>query len=378
MGGRGCGKTRAGAEWVRYKSRQTGRIALVAPTFNDAREVMLEGESGLLNIGLPLERPKFIASRRLLEWPNGAVGYLFSAEDPDSLRGPQFGAAWADEFAAWSYPEQALSNLRLGLRLGDNPQLTLTTTPRPIQSMLNLMTTQGLVSTHAKSDYNNLHLSPTFLSAMNETYGDTRLGRQELDGELLEAQEGALWSHALLEEALRRGPVPELDKIIVSVDPPVTSGKNSDKCGLIVAGRLGKDREANAYILQDATLQGVSPERWARRAIALYHKWEADCLLVETNQGGDLVTTLIHTIDPTVPVKKVFATKSKVMRAEPVAMLYEQGRVFHSRAFRDLETELLLLGTETMTHSPDRADALIWAVTDLLLNLKSGPKIRQL
>ncbi len=378
MGGRGCGKTRTGAEWVRYQARRTGRIALIAPTLNDAREVMLEGESGLLNIGLPAERPHYTASRRLLEWPSGAVGYLFSSEDPDSLRGPQFGAAWADEFCAWQYPDETLSNLRLGLRLGDTPRLTLTTTPRATPAMIKLAATKGIVVHHATTQDNSLHLPPIFLSAMKETYGQTRLGRQELDGELLTEQEGALWSYAVLEAALHLAPIPKLDKIVVSVDPPVTSGLRSDQCGLIVAGRAGEAGTSRAYILQDATEQGLSPEAWARKAINLYHQWDADCLLVETNQGGDLVTTLIHTLDPSVPIRTAFAKKSKVTRAEPVAMLYEQGRVLHTRQFKDLETELSQLGTKNLKHSPDRADALIWAVTHLLLNQNSGPHIRRL
>lgn len=378
MGGRGCGKTRTGAEWVRYQARRTGRIALIAPTLNDAREVMLEGESGLLNIGLPAERPHYTASRRLLEWPSGAVGYLFSSEDPDSLRGPQFGAAWADEFCAWQYPDEMLSNLRLGLRLGDTPRLTLTTTPRATPAMIKLAATKGIVVHHATTQDNSLHLPPIFLSAMKETYGQTRLGRQELDGELLTEPEGALWSYAVLEAALHLAPIPKLDKIVVSVDPPVTSGLRSDQCGLIVAGRAGEAGTSRAYILQDATEQGLSPEAWARKAINLYHQWDADCLLVETNQGGDLVTTLIHTLDPSVPIRTAFAKKSKVTRAEPVAMLYEQGRVLHTRQFKDLETELSQFGTKNLKHSPDRADALIWAVTHLLLNQNSGPHIRRL
>jgi phage terminase large subunit-like protein len=378
MGGRGCGKTRAGAEWVRYKARETGRIALIAPTFNDAREVMLEGESGLLHIGLPCERPRYFPSRRLLEWPNGSVGYLFSAEDPDSLRGPQFGAAWADEYAAWTYPEASLSNLRLGLRMGQNPQLTITTTPRSTPAMMSLVKTKGLLETHATTDDNQHHLSEVFLEAMDDAYGQTRLGRQELDGELLTDYEGALWTHDLLDIAYYQGELPKFDKIIISVDPPVSSHGQSDKCGVIVAGSVGTGREARAYILQDDTTQGLSPTSWAKRAIMLYHSWDANGLLVERNQGGDLVTTLINNLDATVPVKTVFATKSKAARAEPVAMLYEQGRVFHMRRFKELESELLQLGTKAMSHSPDRADALVWAVTHLLLEAKSGPNIRRL
>lgn len=378
LGGRGCGKTRTGAEWVRRKIYETGRVALVAPTLADAREVMLGGESGLLNIGYPLERPSYSPSRRRLDWPNGAVGYIFSAEDPDSLRGPQFGAAWADEFCAWSYPEETLSNLRLGLRLGQTPQLVITSTPKPIPALTNLMSAQGLVVSRAKTDANAANLSPAFLAAMEETYGGTRLGRQELEGEILLERDGALWSQKIFDGCRYDGAIPPLDRIIVSIDPPVTSGARSDQCGLIVAGMLGEGATARAYILHDGTVQGLSPTEWAEAAISLYHGWGADSLIAEVNQGGDLVKTILNTVDPYIPVKTVFAKKSKVGRAEPVALLYEQGRVFHAGRFDALEAELRLLGTGATKKSPDRADALVWALTHLLIRETSNPLIRRL
>ena len=377
LGGRGCGKTRTGAEWVRRKVFETGRIALVAPTLADAREVMLDGESGLLNIGYPMERPSYSPSRRRLDWPNGAVGYLFSAEDPDSLRGPQFGAAWADEFCAWSYPEDTLSNLRFGLRVGTHPQLVITTTPKPIPALKSLMSASGLAVSRAKTGANSANLSPAFLSAMEDSYGGTRLGRQELDGEVLFDREGALWSQGIFETCRFNGAIPQLDKIIVAIDPPVTSGKRSDQCGLIVAGALGEGSTARAFVLHDGTVQGLSPTDWAKAAISLYHGWGADALLAEVNQGGEMVKTILRTIDPNIPIKTVFAHKSKAGRAEPVALLYEQGRVFHAGRFDALEAELRQMGTKGRQKSPDRADALVWALTHLLIHGRSDPIIRQ-
>ncbi|MEP6342516.1 MAG: terminase family protein [Maricaulaceae bacterium] len=264
LGGRGSGKTRAGAEWVRKQVIYQGakRIALVAPTYNDAREVMIEGESGLRNIGYPSERPTYISSRRRLEWPNGAVGQIFSSEDPDGLRGPQFDCAWADEFCAWTHPEYTLSNLRMGLRLGDHPQLVVTTTPRPLPALKRLMETSGLVITKMTTQQNGAFLSPSFIRAMEETYGETRLGRQELSGEIIEDLPGALWRRNEI-EACRMRQAPECERIIIALDPPVTGHKKSDSCGMIVAGLMGHGREAHAYILEDASIQGVSPEQWA-------------------------------------------------------------------------------------------------------------------
>lgn len=376
LGGRGAGKTRAGAEWIRAKVRSGARrIALVAPTFNDAREVMLSGESGLLSLGHCVDRPKFIASRQMLEWPGGAVGHVFSAEDPDGLRGPQFDCAWADEFCAWRYPEDTLSNLRLALRLGTNPQLTITTTPRPIPALRTLMKTRGLRLSHAATADNAVNLSPVFLKAMRAQYGGTRLGRQELGGEFLEDMPGALFTRALIETA--RGEAPDdYDKIIVAIDPPITSQSRSDACGIIVAG-LKRGRPDHAYILKDGTVQGISPDSWARRALALWELYEAEYLLAEVNQGGEMVAAIINSAEPAAIVRTVYASRGKAARAEPVAALYEQGRVHHCTAFPELEDELCLMGTEAIDRkSPDRADALVWAVTDLLLQRGGVPRIR--
>lgn len=379
LGGRGCGKTRTGAEWIRAQVADYGRrrIALVAPTYNDVREVMLEGESGLLNIGYPSERPKYISSRRRLEWPNGALGYVFTSEEPDGLRGPQFDAAWADEFCVWNKPEDTLSNLRLALRLGTSPQLVITTTPKPIKALKTLLATPGVLISRGKTSDNADFLAPSFLSAMQDVYGGTRLGRQELEGELIEDISGTLWSRDMLARCYD-GNVPQLSKIIIAIDPPVTSGPRADSCGIIIAGVAERGRGAKAYILHDGSLEGASPKTWAQAACALWQSWEADYILAETNQGGDLVATIINDIEPHILVKNVFARKGKRARAEPVAALYEQGRVVHCGRFRALEDELSLIGTEGQKSSPDRADALVWAVTELLLRKSSQPIIRQL
>jgi phage terminase large subunit-like protein len=352
-------------------------IALVAPTYNDAREVMLEGESGLLKIGYPAERPAFSPTRRRLEWPNGATGHIYTAEDPDGLRGPQFDAAWADEFCAWAYPKATLSNLRLALRLGDDPRLVITTTPRPTPSLKTLMQTKGLLISRGTTRDNAYNLAPNFIAAMEEAYGGTRLGRQELGGEFIEDLAGALWSRDMLLNAFSEAR-PKYDKIILAIDPPVTSGARSDACGLIVAGRVGEGRGAKAFILQDATVKGRSPEGWAKAAIALAQSWEVDYILAETNQGGELVSSVLKAVDPYIPIRSVHASRSKTARAEPVALLYEQGRVRHCGHFTELEDEMAAMGTDALAHSPDRADALVWAVTELLLKAPSAPRIRQL
>lgn len=380
LGGRGSGKTRTGAEWIREQVAMHGktRIALVAPTFNDAREVMLEGESGLLNIGYPSERPEFSSTRRRLNWPNGAVGYVYTAEDPDGLRGPQFDAAWADEFCAWSYPDDTLSNLRLALRLGDNPQLVMTTTPKPIPALKKLMKAKGILISRGKTSDNADNLAPTFMAAMEEAYGGTRLGRQELSGEFIEDLPGALWTRAMLETAYT-SERPEFSKVILAIDPPVTSGERSDACGLVVAAMTGEGRSAKAYILHDGTVQGRSPEGWARAAISLAEGWEADYILAEVNQGGELVTSVLRMFDPYIAIRTVHASRGKTARAEPVAALYEQGRVLHCGHFTELEDELAAMGTEGgLRKSPDRADALVWAVTELMLKKRSAPRIRHL
>ncbi len=384
MGGRGSGKTRAGAEWIRQKVFAGAKhIALIAPTYNAARAVMIEGESGLLSVGPPKDRPRYISSLRKLVWPNGAIGTVYSAEDPEALRGPQFEYAWADEFCAWSQADDALSNLRLGLRLGDDPRLVVTTTPKAVPALKALMAARGLVTTRATTSDNAKNLAPTFLTAVTEAYGQTRLGRQELGGELIEDLPGALWSRDLLAGCLA-APPDSFDKIIVAVDPPVTSGARSDACGIIIAGlaRGASRREDRVYILHDGTIQGLSPQGWAARVVDYWDSYDADYVLAEVNQGGEMVGTIINNLNPDVPVKTVYASRAKAARAEPVSALYAQGRVHHIRAFPALEDELASLGTQARLRgakSPDRGDALVWAVSDLLLAPRPvPPRVRQI
>ncbi|MEE9347696.1 MAG: terminase family protein [Robiginitomaculum sp.] len=378
LGGRGSGKTRTGAEWIREQVFCGGarRIALIAPTYNDAREVMLEGESGLLRLGYPSERPTYRSSRRRLEWPNGAIGQVFSAEEPDGLRGPQFDCAWADEFCAWSYPEDTLSNLRLALRLGQRPRLVMTTTPKPLPALKALLKNPIVRISHMTTSDNQNHLAASFIETMEAEYGGTRLGRQELGGEMLTDAPGALWNYVMMDAAYIDTP-PTLDKIIVAIDPPVTSGARADSCGLIVAGLSGHGAAARAIILHDGTTQGQSPQGWAQRAVDLYQEWGANYLLAEVNQGGEMVSTILRSVDDRVPVRNVRASVGKTARAEPVAALYEQGKVRHAGRFKALEDELCLMGSALMGRkSPDRADALVWAVTELMLKGRGGARIR--
>ena len=386
LGGRGSGKTRAGAEWVLDRVRQGAkRIALVAPTYHDARSVMVEGESGLLNIGPSDERPTFYPSRRRLEWPNGAVAQIFSAQDPDGLRGPQFDTGWADEFCAWEYPDATLSNLRLALRLkmpDDHPRLTITTTPRPISALKALMTTPRNHITRMKSRDNIDNLAPGFIEALEDVYAGTRLGRQEMDGELIESLPGALWSRDMIEAACAKPHAytpasrQEYEKVVIAIDPPASAHKNSDACGIIVAGRpRGSDK---AVLIHDGTVQGVSPDKWAPQVKWLAEFYKADLIIAEINQGGNMVKSILReALGHDMPIKTVRAAKSKSERAAPIAHFYEQGRVTHLARFSALEDELCQLGTDVKSaKSPDRADALIWALTELLSAPRFWPRIR--
>lgn len=340
------------------------RIALVGETYEDVREVMIEGQSGLRNIGGSDLRPTYVSSRHRLEWPNGAHATAFSADDPDGLRGHQFDAAWSDELAKWKYADDAWSNLQLGLRLGSRPQQVVTTTPRPLP-LLRQLIEQDTVRTSRTSTFDNAaHLAPSFLDEVTRSYGATRLGRQELYGEIVDDVPGALWSWGLL-EACRVSTAPELTRIVVAVDPPVTHGPDADECGIIVAGIAPGPEAPHAYVLKDASVSGLSPRSWAERVTATAEAFEADRIVAEVNQGGDLVKEMIQLTDPNAPVKTVRATRGKIARAEPISVLYEQGRVHHVGAFPDLEDQLTTF-TGTGQSSPDRLDALVWALTELM------------
>jgi len=367
LGGRGSGKTRAGAEWVRQLAAAgVTPIALVGQTMTEAMAVMVRGESGLLAVHPMRQRPRIRGN--VLHWRNGVEATVLSASDPDRFRGPQFAAAWCDEVAKWPNAEASWDMLQFALRLGDRPRQLATTTPRPIPLLRRLLADPATVVSRMKTS-ENAHLAPTFLDAVVGRYRGSVLGRQELDGELIEDSPDALWQRAMFRPATGEAP----GRIVVAVDPPVTGGLKSDACGIIVAGRT----VAGAVVLEDLTLQPASPMGWARRAVAAFHGHAADAIVVEVNQGGDMVKTVIAQVDPDVPVRAVRATRGKWLRAEPVATLYAQGRVLHAQGLFALEDEMCAFGSDGRSdgHSPDRVDALVWAVTDLVLG-GAEPRVR--
>jgi phage terminase large subunit-like protein len=383
LGGRGAGKTRAGAEWVLQFMRDNPgpkRIALVSETYADGREVMIDGDSGLARLGEPRDLPDYEASRRRLVWPNGSLAYVFSSEDPDGLRGHQFHAAWGDELAKWKHAEETWSNLQLALRLGRRPRQVVTTTPRPTALLKRLIRAPGTFNAHATTYANAKNLSRAFLDEIAAVYEGTSLGRQELHGELVEDVVGALWTRAMIETSRISAPQgfhSALDRVVVAVDPPATSGEGADECGIIVAGALSTADGATAYVIADRSASGLSPREWAARAVAAYHEFDADRIVVETNQGGDMVREVIRGVDPTVAVRDVRASRGKRVRAEPVAALYEQGRVRHLGAFPALEDQMASF-TGAGGKSPDRLDALVWAITDLLLRRETAPRVNRI
>jgi phage terminase large subunit-like protein len=387
LGGRGAGKTRAGAEWIGDFIRnrtEPARVALVAETYADGREVMIDGDSGLARLGEEKGRPAYQASRRRLVWPNGSVAYVFSSEDPDGLRGHQFHAAWSDELCKWKHAEETWSNLQLALRLGPRPRQVVTTTPRPTALLKRLMKAPGTFMAHATTYANAQNLSRVFLDEIAAAYEGTRLGRQELHGELVEDVAGALWTRAMIERsriAAPQGFHETLDRIVVAVDPPATSGEGADECGIIVAGAMNGADGAVAYVLADRSAGGLSPRDWARRAVAAYHEFAADRIVVETNQGGDMVREVIRGVDASVAVRDVRASRGKRLRAEPVAALYEQGRVRHAGRFPALEDQMATYtgaGGTGPAKSPDRLDALVWAIADLLLRREAAPRVNRI
>ncbi|PWK62153.1 phage terminase large subunit-like protein [Roseicyclus mahoneyensis] len=378
LGGRGAGKTRAGAEWVRSMVEgptpeapgRARRLALVGETYDQALAVMVKGESGLIACSPPDRCPRWIAGERRLEWPNGAEARLYSAHDPEALRGPQFDAAWADELAKWPKGQETWDMLQFGLRLGEHPQQVVTTTPRNVGVLKALLCRDSTVVTQAATEANRAHLAPSFLREVRARYGQTRLGRQELDGELLEDAEDALWTRSWL-DGLRVDVAPKGARVIVAVDPPVTGHAGSDACGIVVLAVVeqGPPHDWTAVVLEDASVSGASPKEWAEAAAAAYHRHGAARMVAEVNQGGDLVTLLMRQVDPHVNVRGVRASVGKTARAEPVAALYEQGRVRHLGVLAALEDEMCLMSLRGFagTGSPDRVDALVWAVTEGLL-----------
>jgi len=374
LGGRGAGKTRAGAEWVRAQVKAgCKRIALVAPTFSDVREVMVSGPSGFLNIGDEDDRPRYEASRHRLIWPNGAEAYGFSSEDPDGLRGPQFDCAWADEFAAWTRPQETLDMLGLGLRLGEDPRLMITTTPRPLPALKALLKQSGVAVTRAATEANTPNLAPGFVAAMTERYGASRLARQELEGVLIDDPEGALWTRSLIDQALGL-PAFEPERVVVAVDPPASA--SGDECGIIATGCSGQGREAQLVVLKDMSLQG-RPEVWAAKVAEAFEAVDADWVVAEANQGGDMVRAVLQAAAPDLPIRLVHASRGKRARAEPVAALYARGRVRHAGRFPALEDQMCAFGAAEQSGSPDRVDALVWAIAALTPQAAS-PRLRRL
>jgi phage terminase large subunit-like protein len=381
LGGRGAGKTRTGAEWVRgialrqpdFAHHASRRIALIGETFSDARNVMVEGPAGILSIHARHERPVWSPSLRKLEWPNGAVAHVFSAEDPDSLRGPQFDAAWADELAKWKHVEETWDMLQFGLRLDEHPRQMVTTTSRPIPLIKRFLADPMVAVSRVRTSDNAENLAPVFLDTIMRRYAGTRLGRQELDGDIIEDRPDSLWTRDVI-EANRVSCAPPLMRIVVAVDPPASSSKRADACGIVAAG---VDDDGIAYVLEDATASGLMPPNWAAKAVALYRRLEADALIVETNQGGEMATGVIREVDPSVPVISVRATRGKYLRAEPVSV---QNRVRHVRALPEIEDELCDFGPGGLTsgRSPDRMDALVWALTELMLRERREPRVRML
>ncbi|HWH16956.1 MAG TPA: terminase family protein [Allosphingosinicella sp.] len=387
LAGRGFGKTRAGAEWVSQVAREQGgaRIALVGATLDDVRKVMIEGRSGLIAVAGTGETIDWTPSTGRLVFPSGAEAFAYSGENPEKLRGPEHHFAWCDEIAKWRYPDAAWDNLQLGLRLGKRPRALVTTTPRPI-GLVRRLIASGAVTRGRTAD--NPHLAPSFVEEMSEAYGGTRLGRQELDGELVEDVEGALWTREMIERcrapsttAFGGGPPPrageDMRRVVIGVDPPASAGGT---CGIVACG-LGAD--GTGYVLGDHSVRGLSPEGWARTVAYAAELHGADRVVAESNQGGEMVESVLRSADVALPVRPAHARYGKGRRAEPVAILFVKGKAKLAGAFPELEDELCGLtlgnGYEGPGTSPDRADAMVWALTELMLGKAAKvPRIRML
>jgi len=381
MGGRGSGKTRAGAEWVHALACAAGersdlRIALVAETLGDAREVMVDGVSGICRIAAR-HWPEFEISRKRLVWPNGTVAQIFSSEDPEALRGPQFHYAWCDEIGKWKHAQETFDMLQFGLRLGLDPRQLVTTTPRPVPVLKQLIADPGTRLIKISTAGNAGNLAPGFIAALERRYGGTRLGRQELGGELIEDRDDALWKRADLEACVTRF-TGVLRRIVVAVDPPSGSGENSC-CGIVVAGvEAAEGLAGRSVVLADCSVTGQTPGGWAKAVVKAYARFSADRVVAEGNQGGDMVPAMLKSIDANLPVTVVHASRGKFARAEPVAALYEQGRVVHAGRFAELEDQMCDFGPTGLSsgRSPDRLDALVWALTALVLDGQGEPRVR--
>ena len=387
--GRGFGKTRAGAEWVHRlaMAKPGARIALVGATIADARTIMVEGVSGLLAVAqLHNVRLRWEPSLGRLKWPNGSEAQLFSGDNADGLRGPEHDFAWADELAKWGEAEEAWVNLQMGLRRGSRPRALVTTTPRPMELLERIEADPWSVTTWGRTS-DNLNLDQKVIDVLTATYGGTRIGRQELDGELLKDIEGALWTREMIADArvapLSPTPLPQrgegpFDRIVVGVDPPAGAGEGSDACGIVVAGSCAN----RLYVLEDASVRGLSPEGWASRVAAASERWGAGLIVAEANNGGAMVESVLKAADFGLKVRLVHASRGKCARAEPIAFKFETGKAFLAGSFPELEAELCGMiaggGYEGPGRSPDRADAMAWAMTVLSETRSGVPRVRRL
>ena len=363
LAGRGFGKTRTGAEWVREQVTQgkAARVALVGATAGDVRDTMIEGESGLMSVFPPSERPKYEPSKRRVTFHTGAVATAFSADEPDRLRGPNHDLAWCDELAAWRYPD-AWDMLIFGLRIGEHPRALVTTTPRPTPIIRSLVARGDVAVVRGSTYENRANLAASFFEEIVARYEGTRLGRQELHAEILDDVDGALWNRDMIESG-RTSTLPTLRRIVVAIDPATTAKETSSETGIVACG-VGED--GHAYVLEDRSMRG-SPNEWASEAIASYHRLKADRIVAEANQGGDMVRHTLDTVERGVPIRLVHASRGKRVRAEPIAALYEQGKVHHLGMFADLEDQLCSWVPDR-SPSPDRLDALVWALTELVVD----------
>ena len=368
LAGRGAGKTRAGAEAVREWIKTFPIVNLIGPTRDDVRDVMVLGDSGLLACCPDDERPRYLKASAKLKWPNGAISLLFSAEEPDRLRGKQHMKLWCDELAAWRQPD-AFDQALLGLRLGAKPQAVITTTPRPTKIIKHLIADKDAIVTRGSTFDNKIHLAQAFLEKITARYAGRQIGRQELYAELVEETVGALWTRALIERTRIAGDAAPRDyvEIVVAVDPPATTGARADECGIVVAAKAAN---GEVYVLADLTSQGDTPGAWAARVVAGYRRFSANRVVAEVNNGGAMVADVLRQSDANLPVRSVTATRGKYLRAEPVAAAYERGVVHHVGIFPKLEDQLCALtpdfDSRSAGHSPDRADALVWAIADLI------------
>lgn len=378
LAGRGFGKTRIGSETIRelvcgdtpLSAGKYRRIALIAETAPDARDVMVEGESGILAVHPKDFRPVYEPSKRRVTWPNGAIATLYNAVEPDQLRGPQHDLAWLDEMAKFRYLQDTWDQAQFGLRLGSHPRAIVTTTPRPLPLIRKLLNDPDTFVTRGSTFDNAGNLATPFLKQIEDRYGGTRLGRQELEGEILEDIPGALWNRQNIDEfRITNQTIPDLERILVAVDPAASSEEGSDENGIVVVG-LARDKDgyAHGYVLEDASLKG-SPEEWARKAVTMFRKWQADRIVAEKNNGGEMVASVIKSVDRSVPLTLVHASRGKIVRAEPISALYEQGRIHHVGRFDKLEDQMCLFSIDNLRDnnygSPDRVDALVWGFTEI-------------